>query len=351
LLPDVNQEGRSEDLPARICTNPECYQPLPTDVDDRKLITIAVVGMHGASKTHFLATSLYQAYHDRGLDLALECSEFYPDEPSSKSLYVNYFERLLETERVLPKTQLELMTDVRSHPLVCRATFGAGPPVALLFHDVAGEVFVDQGLRNQYTSFLRRADGIIFIIDPLRLRPIRKSSSQMFGVRPSQAEMSQTDLVRAVIDDLRGRDLSRLPVAVAVSKSDLLTAALGTHFMFAQDPPVERDAWMANIYDVDAEMRSLLAQRLDAADLVAATRPFRNVTFHAVAPLGMQPVVTIHAGMPSPPSSFSGGSLDGAAAIVDMPGVESQAEVKNIRPRRCLDPLVSILSRLPNLSV
>jgi hypothetical protein len=317
-LASADELGPIEDLPARLC--PRCETPLPADVDDRELLTIAVVGVQGATKTHYLASMLHTAYHDQALYESIGCTEFAPDEQSAKRFHEEYYLRLFavggEVIRATPVAE-----DIRFKPLAFRATFRDGTPRTLLFHDVAGEVFTDRAMRNRMAPFLRRADGVIFLVDPQWIPRVGQYLENHYGIRVPPAPRNQADLMNAVTEEInRTRDLSTVPTAVVVSKSDLVAGALGGTFMFDKDAPVERDAWMTDMNEVSDEVEGLLGAELRAPDLLAAIRRIPHATYHAVAPLGIQPK-------------------------------EQSLTLGDIRPRRCLDPLVSVLNRITESAI
>lgn len=321
-LPTADELGPVEDLPARLC--PYCETPLPADVDDRELLTIAVVGVKGATKTHYLASMLHTAYHDQALYESIGCTEFAPDEQTATRFHENYYLKLFadggkeyeETPQDGPGAE-----KVRFRPLAFRATFRDGIRRTLLFHDVAGEVYTNRAKRNRMAPFVRRADGVIFLIDPSWMPRVTQYLEHHHGIRVPPAPSNQADLMTAVTEEMgRTRDLSTVPTAVVISKSDLIAGALGGTFLFDKDPPSERDAWMSDMNGVSDEVEYLLGNELRTPDLLAAIRRLPHATYHAVAPLGVQPK-----GQP--------------------------LTLNEIRPRRCLDPLVSILNRITDSAI
>jgi hypothetical protein len=315
-LPPPSELAKPEDLPARLCSS--CETPLPVDIDERPLFTIAVVGTNGSAKTHFLTSALHEAYHEQALD-AFACTEFAPDEVTSERYHNDYYRPLFSDRVALESTQVG-KEDVRFHPLAFRVAFEqSARPAALLFHDVAGEVLRDRAARAKVAPFVRRADAVIFLIDPRWFPPVASYLEKEHGIPNEMARFNQADLFNAVAEEMRSRNLAHIPVAVALSKSDLISAALGRKFTFDRETPSERDAWVQQIKEIDGEVVELLTGDLRARDLVAAIKKFPDVTYHAVAPIGSQP---------SPPDA------------------RNQQTIAELKPRRCLDPLVSVLQFL-----
>jgi hypothetical protein len=315
-LTPVEEVAAPEDMPARLC--PNCEYPLPADMDDRELLTIAVVGINGASKTHFLASSLTTAYHDQGLRDLLRCTEFSPDEDTGVRFHEDYYQRIAHG-RLFEATQEAGVDDGRVHPMIFRARFADGEPLSILLHDVSGEVFRDSRKRNNAARFLRWADGVIFVIDPTWFSSIQAYLQTLTGHEPSPPPYNQAVLINAVADALGQRDLNSVPVAAVVSKCDLIGPALQRTNRFDEAPPGERSMWMTDMNEVSDEVEKLLETDFKALDLLAAVERFPNRMYHAVSPLGQQP----------------------------LPG----QQLSEIRPHRVLDPLASILVRLPGRQI
>jgi hypothetical protein len=312
-LPRLTQSAAPEDLPARLCTS--CKQPLPADIDDHDVVTVAVVGVNGASKTHYLASALTEASHRQQLQM-IGCEVFEPDEATGERFHQDFHAPLFRHRNALMATLPD--EEVVRKPLGFRASFDNGRSVLLLFHDVAGEVLRDRSQRAAAAPFVRRADAIIFLIDPRWLddRIAAASTVSRFGEQPPEDPgFNQADLLTAIIRELGDRK-DVVPVAVTVAKSDLLGIALQRQFRFLDPAPTEYDAWTRDLPVVGQEVHQLL-QELGGRALVAAADRLPLVSYHAVAAVGSQP--------------------DGAN------------QVATVRPTRCLDPLAAVLLRIPGL--
>src|SRR6266545_606963 len=307
LLP-VTELAAAEDLPARACT--KCGWPLPVEFDERPLFTIAVVGTRGAGKTHYLASVLRDAARLQGL-ARLGCEEFAPDEQTARRYHTDYFEKLFQDQAVLKGTPQE--EDALHKPLVFRVSFRDCTPSVVMMHDVAGEVLQDRGKRAQAASFVRRADGVIFLVDSVQLKPIRDLLAGAGPERPA----NQADLLVACINDMGPRARRRVPYAITLSKSDLIASALADRsFRFCSDPPAHIGEWGKDLKIVEGEVHRLLSDR-GAHDLLAAASQLELLSYHAVAPIGADP---------------------------------RNGRVEDLHPLRCLDPLATVLTRIPGIT-
>jgi hypothetical protein len=237
-----------------------------------------------------------------------------PDETTARRYDEKYFEPVFETGTLMPSTQTGDL--VRFEPLVFEVTFDGQAPCLLLFHDVAGEVLADRGSRAQAASFVRRADGVIFFVDPMSFREFRsafKDTPDAALRRPNQA-----NLLSACIADLAPADRARVPFAITLSKSDLVAGVMPRQdYVFARHRAADTHEWDIEMKLVKKEVRQLLAD-LRVRDLLAVTSSLAKVTFHAVSPLGHPPLPD--------------GTLAGPP-----------------EPIRCLEPLLAVLSRIPRI--
>lgn len=304
-----------EDLPARACL--QCGEPLPDDIGERPILTIGIVGTTSAGKSHFLASLIRDGAQRQGLR-PWGIEEFMLDETSADA-YRQKYQAFFHDHVVFEGTMPGAAHEVRKHPLAVRTALDPDTPVTLLFHDIAGETLLQRGQRARHASFLTRAAALIFLIDPLMIEPIRERLKGGFG---NGRYYNQADLVNACISDLGAQRASTTPIAIAVSKSDLIETALpGQRFVFRRTPSRNPETAMREMNSVDGEVRNLLGAAGALDLLAAAERPGRGplIRFHAVAPIGREPAAS------------SG---------------QGRAAVSEIAPLRCLDPLIHILTSL-----
>ena len=306
------------DLPARACMN--CGTPLPDELIDRAVLKIGIVGTTGAGKSHFLAALIKEAAHNQALR-KWGISEFDLVETSSET-YRNQYEPFWHDGRVLDATNPSDAPEVLFRPLIARVTYLRGTKVLLYFYDIDGETLINRGRRARHASYLRRPHGLIFLIDPMMIDSIRKHLPTDTLDEPNyQRFIRQGDLVNACIADLEPDRARKVPIAITLSKSDLVAAAVnrGHSFTFshpsAASDPIEAVA--AEMASINREVREVLgaAGEHDLLALANRLKPDATVTFHAVAPIGHAP--TQDAGVQRAPRP---------------------------EPLRCLDPLLALLS-------
>jgi len=313
-----------QDLPAYICLR--CKYPLPDELATHELYTVGVVGTLGSGKSHFLAAMALEATRRHGL-APFGVTEFAPNERTGVTFQERYYRRVFRQQLTLKGTPRE-DTNIRFQPLTFRVTVGkscetpfrrspADRQIALLFHDVSGEVLTNAGDRAAVAPFLRRADGLIFLVDPAALEPVRDWRERSGLADSAQAidDYYQTDLLRACIDEIGEERLREMPVAIVLSKSDIVLKLLGQNFAFARPPSRNVEQWLKERNVIHHEVRRVLAQ-LGGTDLLVAARRIPNVTFHAVAAIGTEP--------------------------------DRDGRIGGMRPLRCVDPVAQVIMFLTN---
>ena len=310
MLP-LDQAAPPEDRPARVCL--KCKQPLPRSLDSRDWFTIAVVGVNFASKTHFIATALHEAYYNQGLR-DIGCRTFEPDGPSGEIYHRDYFIPVFEDKRVMEGTQSDLAHRTRRFaPLVFQASFAnAQRGSLLLFHDVAGEDVSGYNARPLVAPFVARADAIIFLLDPHWLPALR---GRLTSVIPSPG-VEQMQVFSSVLDDLTRNNV---PTIIALTKSDLLRPLIGSNHPIFRPAPPGGENWLADLRRIDQVVRDLL-EKAGARLILAKAESLQEVSFCAISPIGSDP----------------GGAGN---------------PIFDIEPIRVLDPIVAALSRIPELGI
>jgi len=303
LPPLADSLAAREELRARAC--PECSYPLPRDIDDRKVIVVAIVGANRVGKTHFIAASLTEASQKRGL-APLRCEEFTPDDDTSRRFREKYFLPLFRQNELLRLSQ-EHVDEVRFQPLVFNVTLAGREPFSLVVHDIAGEALGDPRLRARAATFLRAARGIIFLIDPREIDTIRDKLPEWVVAR-DELGFDQGALLATCLQENGVIEDGRLvPVAITVGKADLLAEAYGAlPFLAPGHPETETLSDFAIRTKRTSRDVAAFLEETGAHNLLSPADVYRHrcrladddgdesgsvgtVTFHAVSALGTQP--------------------------------------------------------------
>ncbi|RYC05738.1 hypothetical protein [Nocardioides zhouii] len=273
----------AESMPRRAC--PNCMRAMPKDIDDRQLHVLAIVGVTGATKSHFFASAMGLAENKQVLR-DLGCTEFEVAAGSGSSFYEDYYVPFFKKGEELEGTPND--DSVRFKSITFRVTFEGHPPFLLMTHDVSGEALSNEQSRAVVTPFVRRASGVVFMVDPGEFDELYDALPEVETHPVKERRISQGALLGHLLDEIElqpgGRDV---PVSVVVTKSDLLVSAMGRDFTFSRNS--ERGSgWTRDILEVDAEVRTML-DALGEVQLLQNAGRHGSVMFHAVSPSGGRP--------------------------------------------------------------
>ena len=287
----VDEFGRK--TTRRLC--PHCHNQLPHAYGKFPVRFIAVVGITSSGKTVFLSQLMdyIEEYLTRvnlvPIGIHEELSEYVASHPirRNKELPVGNPAHLMT---------LPLPINVENRDTGERYTF--------IFYDIAGENCVKPDQMQKYGPFIENADGIIMIIDPLQFSDTFDLDAMIDDERDmARPEKVANAMYTAFIDahsSVSGK--SPVPVAIAISKSDMLRPYFENrytqaHIMFpinySQYPPNMRGMAFDDCRNVNEEMRRLLIG--NGGNLQGETfmnsidSCFTNSAYFAFSSLGVMP--------------------------------------------------------------
>ncbi len=273
---------------ATVC--PHCRRPLGAESGEDRVI--AVIGASASGKSHFLAAVLHQLLEARvGGDtwrVALDRSEV--DRLRRKLL-----DPLFEDLHVLPST-VDRLDEELALPI---ENVEDGRRVLLVFRDLGGELF-RQPERLARVAFLRYAQGVVLMVDPLafRPRPGPGGGGDLEAWRRSgQPDALETlSVYRRVLEERERRvEEEALPVlperkflALAVTKADLVLPPDHPFWQEEGDESLRRGYWRARAEDDEAAER-WVREHLDLEGdprLARETEAFAEARWFFVSSLG-----------------------------------------------------------------
>lgn len=287
--------GCSSSSDRQVCV--VCHARLPVHFGRMRGRVIALVGARDAGKTVFMTVLIHELKHRVGA--RFRASVGGSDDHTRHRFGSDYEAPLYEEGRLLRATR---RTGLAREPLVFRYTglrrgllMDRPHHTLLSFLDTAGEDLHDMDSVETNLRYLRNADGVIVLLDPLQMKGARPSAAP--GTRMPALESPRnrsfdmlgrvTDLLMKRSDHVRGR--IRTPVAVCLSKIDALRGDLdeGTPLRRPQPDAPYFDA--SDSQDVHAQVQQLL-HRWGAADVDVHVRThYANARYFGVSALGDSP--------------------------------------------------------------
>jgi hypothetical protein len=317
-------EGRKYTLARalRQCPNPYCGKRLPFNieyVDDN--ITIAVIGDSFSGKSHFIAAAIKQI-KDGQVPPELGLAGFTASASGIEDIYKNnYFDPLFKRGEPLALTPFA--NKPLDDPLIYEMLI-AGKRINLLIYDASGEDVALIDTRVQNKPHILNAQAMIFLADPWSMpgfvdqlaHHLRPETRYLTGRRSTDVLTGVIRIFQRASNQLRETQFS-LPVAVALSKSDLIPY-LRTRSGDPRYPALADTQYRSTLNRSESDaihgiVRQLLLEVGESA-LAAMEQTIERVNFSAI--------------------SATGASLN------------DQGRYTQVEPHRCLDPLFWVLREL-----
>jgi hypothetical protein len=281
---------------------PTCHAPLPTNWYHCQTTCIAMAGARASGKSIYIAVLKRQA---EKLCELMGTPLDYLNTVTERIYKTVYQTPLYEQRGLLAATaRHETTAATQRTPLMFSMGSIRNRQHVLVIRDVAGENLEDPAADPDVFSFFARADGVVFLFDPMRIDEVRR---QLAGVVPEQSAVGGDPM--SVLGNLvrlmrTGDQPITTRLAIVLAKFDLLqelsnvvgspwqAAMANAGAAYSRDPSLNRPL----AYDeadgrlLDAEVTSLLT-RLNARPLLNRVRQeFAHSRMFAVSALGAAPV-------------------------------------------------------------
>ncbi|MGW5349471.1 TRAFAC clade GTPase domain-containing protein [Streptomyces sp. NPDC004031] len=308
----------------RVCRN--CHTDLPGEYCAQGSRIIALIGPKTAGKSTYVTVLAHEMQQRAGTDR----SSFTPVGAHTQDRFTA-MESALYDQLLLPgPTQPAALR--LNDPLLFRLSTprrgipgrrGGSRHTMLVFFDAAGEDLANAEAMNRYTAYLAAADGVLLLVDPLQLRPVRDrlaDTGALLPARETAPEQIAADLAVQLRSHRRGEDRGQVttPVAVALTKSDMLRVLLDPDSPLLRPAPDRGPGGSEEDRQaVHQEVRAVLEDWGGGVLLRQLERDFANFALFALTALGDSP----------------------------DPGSPGDAPSSGLRPRRVEDPLLWLLDR------
>ncbi|KAJ49548.1 hypothetical protein BD780_001328 [Clostridium tetanomorphum] len=275
----------------RLC--PFCHNELPITSGRGPSKIISVVGASQVGKSVYMTTLLYvlERYSCQRIDASLIAgSSLYNDEIRENQ------ERIFEKNLMLdptPKQHVE--------PLIENMKFRDDKiaPITFIFYDIPGEGMTDKDYIEKHGEHIKNSDGIIFLVDPLQMKTLRKKISLMnkeFKGDFTQKYQEPKDIIVYLFENFiskQSKEKTNIPTAVVVTKSDMLKNLNDEEYINKSSNIFRnyehKELFNLNEFEnIDGEVRKFLS-KADAPFKSAMDTYFETTGYFAVSSLGCNP--------------------------------------------------------------
>jgi len=286
----------------RLC--PTCHNEIQAGAEEGGNRIFVILGPKGVGKSHYMAVLINQIR----TYVASEFNAVF--NPASDMTTLHYRERykkpLYDDKVKLPPTQpYDELGDDRE-PLVYYLNMYGGDRrrvFTFAFIDTAGEDLATAETigRSNLDALISGAAGIVYLVDPLQMKYVR-DRIHIDNLPPVGADISETlnnicNIIRRQRPGLRPKDLIDIPLAVSITKCDVLLKSPEDDeedkILFSPGSAV-RIPRETGIYDeenfeqIDAELEEYL-RRTAGEDFIQIVNGFEEHCYFAVSALGNNP--------------------------------------------------------------
>lgn len=285
----------------RVC--PVCHNIIPPGAEEEGNKIFVILGPKGVGKSHYIAVLINQLknYVSSEFNGVLNAAT-----DSTTLRYRNmYYKRLYEDKRKLPPTKSYDVSEESREPLIyyLRIFNEERPQVyTFAFFDTAGEDLVssDRMMSLSINSFIAKAAGIVYLVDPLQIRYINQ---RIHVDRKPPVGPDVSDILNNICQiirtnkKLKAKEKIDIPLAVCLTKSDVLFKAPENEeedkvlFGPSSSLHIPREYGHydeENFAQIDAELEEYL-RRTVGENFIQMIYGFREHCCFAVSALGCNP--------------------------------------------------------------
>ena len=198
-----------EECSRRVCK--ECHNPLPLNYGKNPIRFAAIVGITGSGKTVYLSQLLNK--------IKTYVSKVGQNTDRSGSVRTFVENNAIVAGAPLPASTPQMRLQ---QPLFFNLIKDEGnnkiTTNTFVLYDVAGEVFTDEKLVDKFAPFVRYANGIITLIDPMQFESISSVSDK--GQQLADATLV-LEIIRSKITHGKDNEKCSTPIAICLAKADI----------------------------------------------------------------------------------------------------------------------------------
>jgi GTPase SAR1 family protein len=273
-------------------------------------MVISVVGAKDVGKSHYIGVLIQELLKEEALcdskgiieSLGGRISPFGDTDSFFKTTYSEFLyenrQTLAITRSAIPKKAID-----RYQPLIYKVVNHSRliKPFDLTIFDVAGEDLTDMTKIRMAAKNISNSDGIILLLDPLRMKEVQKkiSDEERRGSMSNESVLTPNHLIELISKLIREERLLTykkvipIPIAITLSKIDKIISIIDSDGILSESPHRDCSKFCLSDYsNVNNDVRGLLYnwnnQFVDAIEgKNSAVKGFASYSYFAVSALGL----------------------------------------------------------------
>ncbi|MDR0332379.1 MAG: hypothetical protein LBI15_02855 [Dysgonamonadaceae bacterium] len=304
----LNRDGKCTNCGAttnlRRCHRKECHFELPYTFGSYQDETFSVIGLKESGKSHFIGMLVKIFARQIGEPFHVSM-EIVHDDISAK--FKNMYAGSLDRGTVIRETIAANVNNEIRKPLIYKLLFRTKGVfgnkklkiATMSLFDNAGEDLFNESMMRQVNQCVFNSTGIILIVDPLQLPPVREEL-KVRGISLPQEHANNANggtkeiLIRVAKLIREQRKLSQnqlidIPIAIAFSKSDALKDIIGESDTMFKESNHDGALNKGEIMSISSEIKNLISSWDDTGLIKQIENNFKNYCFFGFSALGSNP--------------------------------------------------------------
>lgn len=290
---NLDKNGNVASMSELCC--PVCHKPVHKIVGNN--IIISIIGSRDSGKSHYIGVLIHEIIND----IAKKLDWVIIPEANTMRLYETNFSRIYTANQILNLTSKNY--DGFYDPYIFYITDKKGKTFTLTLYDTAGEDFESDDLMENSARHAFHADGIVFLIDPLKIANVYTSLSQDVVSNSSSVSASkafQNDAILSILSaslrrhhKIKENKKIPIPLAVLIPKLDVLAPGFPPHYacLFPSGHAKNQGFNVAENRRVNTEIRKWLASVDDGATnsyIAQLEMNYTTFSYFGASSLGMK---------------------------------------------------------------
>lgn len=305
----LNRDGKCTSCAAttnlRRCHRKECHFELPYTFGSYQDETFSVIGLKESGKSHFIGmlVKIFARQIEDPFDVSLEVVS---DDVFAK--FKNMYAGNLNRGTVIDETIRAKENNEIRKPLIYKLLFRTKgifgnkklKVATMSLFDNAGEDLFNESTMRQVNQCVFNSTGIILIIDPLQLPPVREELKVRGISLPKEHANSANGGTKEILtrvaklireqNKLSQTQQIEIPIAIAFSKSDALKDIIGEgNSMIFQESNHNGVLNKGEIMSISNEIESFISSWDDTGLITQIKNNFKNYCFFGFSALGSNP--------------------------------------------------------------
>lgn len=273
---------------------PHCHNEIPSELINKEVTVISLIGGSGVGKTHYLTMLFYKVLNSLPDQVTTRriCDKSYEKIQNDYNRYIKNYE-------VIPRTVSASADYIIRYPLIIALERRKDSlftrkkkSIYLAIYDAAGEDFLNNSLIKTNVGSIQHSDGWLFLVDPLQFPYFQNSNDIPSESLPDTCSDQTAILERAIsiMQNGKNQNLIEKPIAFTLTKLDVLEKYFKEESrLLVQKRIYKTINDMSGIDITDGLVKRIVTKFIDRDFITKANTYFSKNKFFSISAVGSTP--------------------------------------------------------------